>query len=267
MENIPIITLTTDFGDKDPSSAIMKGTIFSINPQARIVDLTHEISKYDVREAALIIGMSFHEFPPRSIHVVVTDPGVGSARRPIMVIADDYYFIGPDNGVFSMIYNRHERYKVVQLTSEHYFRHERSATFHGRDIFAPVAAWLSRGIVADNFGVEIKDVMKLPIPSPSMPTRTALEGEVIYIDTFGNAITNIRDEDLKTLRAQKPDASVRFLIKGHEVALKQYYSQVENRGLYALINSMNYLELFAYRGHASREFDIQVGDTLGILLT
>ncbi|MGD1075894.1 MAG: SAM-dependent chlorinase/fluorinase [Thermodesulfovibrionales bacterium] len=267
MENVPIITLTTDFGNKDPLSAIMKGTIFSINPQARIVDLTNEVNKYDVREAALILGMSYHEFPGRSIHVVVTDPGVGSARRPIAVVTEDYYFIGPDNGVFSMIYNDHERYKVVHLTAEHYFRRQRSATFHGRDIFAPVAAWLSKGIAADNFGEEITDVMRIRIPSPSMPTRTALEGEVVYIDTFGNAITNIRDEDLRTLRAQKPDSSLRFLIKGKEIAFKEYYSQAENKGLYALINSMNYLELFAYRAHASKEFDIKVGETLGILLT
>jgi S-adenosylmethionine hydrolase len=245
----------------------MKGTIFSINPQAMIVDLTHEISKYNVREAALVIGMSYHEFPSRSIHIVVTDPGVGSSRRPILVAIEDYYFIGPDNGVFSMIYNENERCKVFHLTAEHYFRRDRSATFHGRDIFAPVAAWLSKGIASDNFGEEITDFMKLRFPSPSMPTRTALEGEVLYIDTFGNAITNIKAEDLKTLQAQKPDVSPRFMVKGKEIAFKQYYSQVEDRGLYALINSMNYLELFVYRGHASREFGITVGDPMGVLLT
>ena len=267
MPNIPIITLTTDFGSKDPLSAIMKGAILSVNPQATIVDLTHAIGKYDVREAALIIGMSYREFPSRSIHVVVTDPGVGSLRRPILVVTEDYYFIGPDNGVFSMIYDDDKQFRVFHLTADHYFRRDRSSTFHGRDIFAPVAAWLSKGIASDNVGEEIADFVKIRIPTPSMPTRTALEGEVIYIDTFGNAVTNIKAEALRSLPTEEPERSLRFVMKGKEIAFKEYYSQVEDRGLYALINSMNYLELFVYRGDASKEFSISVGDTIAVLFS
>jgi S-adenosylmethionine hydrolase len=262
----PIITLTTDFGYRDPLSGIMKGVILSINPDANVVDITHGIGKYNVREAALTIGISYRQFPPRTIHVVVADPGVGSARRPIMVVTENYYLIGPDNGVFSVVYNESKRCEVRHLTAEHYFNRERSATFHARDIFAPVAAWLSKGIISSNFGDPVKDFVRLPLPVPAMPTKTALEGEVIHIDHFGNAITNIRVEDVALLRSAKPDGMIRIVTKGMEVPLKQYYSQVEDKGLYALINSMDRLELFVYRGNASKQFEIKVGDTLGVML-
>jgi S-adenosylmethionine hydrolase len=262
----PIITLTTDFGYRDPLSGIVKGAVLGINPDANIVDLTHGIGRYNVREAALFIGMSYRHFPSRTIHIVVADPGVGSARRPIMVITDNYYFIGPDNGVFSVVYEENERLEVLHITAEHYFHPERSATFHARDIFAPVAAWLSKGIVSSNFGNPMKDFVKLSFPVPSKPTATALEGEVVLIDHFGNAITNIRRQDLKQLRSAKPDAGIGIVTKGVRIPLKEYYSQAEDKGLYALINSMDRLELFVYRGNAAREYEIKVGDSLGVML-
>lgn len=267
MPNTPIITLTTDFGYREPLSAILKGVILGINPEARIMDLTHGVSKYNVREAALIIGMSFREFPSRTIHVVVIDPGVGSQRRPLLVAAQDHFFVGPDNGVFSVIYNESERLRVLHITAEHYFRPERSATFHGRDIFAPVAAWLSKGIDEANFGEEISDYVRFHVPSPSKPSETALEGEVIYIDTFGNAMTNIKGKDLESLRALKADGTMRITIKGKEIGFKEFYSQAQDRELYALIDSMGYLELFVYRGNSAKDFGIKIGDTIGIMLT
>lgn len=262
----PIITLTTDFGYKDPLSGIVKGAVLGINPDANIVDITHGIGKYNVREAALSIGMSYRHFPSRTIHIVVADPGVGSVRRPIMVITGNYYLIGPDNGVFSVVYEESERCEVLHITADHYFNRERSATFHARDIFAPVAAWLSKGIVASNFGDPIMDFVRLSFPVPSKPTAAALEGEVVQIDHFGNAVTNIRQEDLNQLRSSKPDAGIGIVTKGLRVPLKEYYSQAEDKGLYALINSMDRLELFVYRGNAAKEFEIKVGDTLGVML-
>jgi S-adenosylmethionine hydrolase len=244
----------------------MKGVILSINPLAKIIDLTHTIGKYNVREAALVIGMSYREFPQRTIHIVITDPGVGSPRRPLLVATDEHYFVGPDNGLFSMIYGESEKYQVYHVTAEHYFRRERSATFHGRDIFAPVAAWLSKGIESSNFGETITDYVKFSIPSLSMPTKTVLEGEVIYIDSFGNAMTNVKKENLETLRSVRPDGYLRCVMKGKDVAFKEYYSQAEDKGLYALVNSMNYVELYVYRGDAAKEHDIRVGDTIGIMV-
>ncbi|MCL4477280.1 MAG: SAM-dependent chlorinase/fluorinase [Nitrospirae bacterium] len=266
MKIIPIITLSTDFGYKDPLSGIMKGVILGINPGTNIVDITHGINKYDIREAALTVGMSYRQFPPRTIHVAVTDPGVGSSRRPILVVTENYYFVGPDNGIFSVVYSESQRVEVFHLTADHYFLSNRSATFHARDIFAPVAAWLSKGIVSSNFGELITNFVKLPFPVPVMPTRTTVEGEIIHIDHFGNAISNIKSENLSALRSIKPDGTLRIVAKGKQIALKEYYSQAEDKDLYALINSMDYLELFVCRGNASKDFELKVGDTLGVML-
>lgn len=266
MKIIPIITLATDFGYKDPLSGIMKGVILGINPGTNIVDITHGINKYNIREAALTVGMSYRQFPLNTIHVAVTDPGVGSSRRPILVVTENYYFVGPDNGIFSVVYSESQRCGVIHITSEHYFLRNRSATFHARDIFAPVAAWLSKGIVSSNFGEPITDYVKLPLPVPTMPTKTTVEGEIIHIDHFGNAITNIKATYLDMLRNAKPEGKLKIVAKGKQVEFKEYYSQAEDRDLYALINSMDYLELFVYRGNASTEFELKVGDTFGVML-
>lgn len=260
-----IITLTTDFGYRDPLSGIMKGVILGINPDVRIVDLTHGIERYNIREAAFIIGMSYRHFPPRTIHVVVTDPGVGSSRRPILVVTEDYYFIGPDNGVFSIIYNENERAEVIHLTAEHYFLRERSRTFHGRDIFAPVAAWLSKGIAITNLGEPVSDFTRLHIPEPSMPVKNAIEGEIIFIDHFGNAISNIRYSEISSLIGGNDKGKLRIIMKGKEIEMKDYYSQAEDKDLYAIINSMGHLELFVYRGEASKEYNIKIGDRIGVI--
>lgn len=266
MQYVPIITLTTDFGYKDPFAGIMKGIILDTNPNVNIVDITHGISKYNIREAALTIGMSYRQFPKRTIHIVVTDPGVGSERRPILVRTDNHYFIGPDNGVFSIIYAENERLGIIHLTAKHYFMPDSSATFHGRDIFAPVAGWLSKGTDPSNFGDIITDYIKLALPEVSMPTKKALEGEVIYLDHFGNAITNITAKDLNAVREANPGRSFKIIFKGRPVMFKEYYSQAEDKDLYALVNSMAHLELFAFRGDASKDFDVKIGDAVGVIL-
>ncbi len=268
MQNNPIITLTSDFGYKDPFVGMMKGVILSINPLAKIIDITHGISPHNIKEAALTIGTSHSFFPPKTVHVVVVDPGVGSNRRPILVMTDTYYFIGPDNGVFSLIYNsKNETLKVIHMTSEHYFMPCKGPTFHGRDIFAPAAAWLTKGIETTKFGEMITDYITLPFPSVSMPTKTSIEGEVIYIDRFGNAITNIKAVDLNALYSLNSEAKLKIVTKGKQTELKSYYSEVTDKGLYSLINSSGYLELFVYRGNTAAEFNIKVGDIVGVMLT
>jgi S-adenosyl-L-methionine hydrolase (adenosine-forming) len=262
--NNPIITLATDFGYKDPLSGVMKGVILRINPAVNIVDLTHGIRNYDVRQAALTIGSSYSQFPTGTIHVVVTDPGVGSSRRPIMVTTENYYFIGPDNGVFSLIYES-EHCEVIHLTADHYFLRKISSTFHGRDVFAPVAAWLSKGIGVSKFGETITDFVRFRLPEPSRPTRTTMEGEVILIDHFGNAVTNISVSDIDNLRNESK-GRLRIIVKGTEAPLKEYYSQAGDKGLYSVIGSMDYLEFFVDRGNASSDFNIKVGDNVGIVV-
>lgn len=268
MQNNPIITLTSDFGYKDPFVGMMKGVILSINPLAKVVDITHGISPHNIKEAALTIGMSHSFFPPKTVHVVVVDPGVGSSRRPILVITDHAYFIGPDNGVFSLIYNsKNETLKVIHMTSEHYFMPYKGPTFHGRDIFAPAAAWLTKGIESANFGEAITDYVTLHFPSASRSEEKAIGGEVIYIDRFGNAITNITALDLNMLYSINPEGKIKIIVKERHAELRSHYSQVPDKGLYALVNSTEYLELFTYKGNASSVFDIKVGDTVKVILS
>ncbi len=267
MQHNPIITLTTDFSYKDPFVGIMKGVILNINPFANIIDITHGISPQNVVEASFAIEMSFASFPHKTIHVVVVDPGVGSVRRPILVVTDYYYFIGPDNGVFSKIYNLTETFTVIHITSEHYFMPQRSSTFHGRDIFAPAAAWLSKGIYISNFGDPITDYVNIPVPVPVMPTKNIIEGEVIYIDQFGNVITNIQAQKIDELLGSKPGGRLKVVVKGKEAPLKNYYSQAKDDGIYSLINSFGYLELFVRNDNASLNLGIAVGEKVGAIVT
>jgi S-adenosylmethionine hydrolase len=267
MENQPVVTLTTDFGSKDPFVGIMKGVILNINPFVTIVDITHDIRPQNIREGAFAIEAGFAYFPRRTIHVVVIDPGVGSARRPLLVAADHHYFIGPDNGVFSRIYRISESLTVIHITAEHYFLPQRSSTFHGKDIFAPAAAWLSKGIHIDKFGDAITDYVTIPLVEPVVSAQNTIEGEVVYIDHFGNVITNIHSRQIDEMINTKPGRTLKIILQGREVPLKNSYSEAEDSGLYALINSFNYLEVFVNRGNAASEFGIQVGEKVGVIAT
>ncbi len=265
MASAPVITLTTDFGYKDPFVGIMKGVILGINPSINIVDITHDIAPGNIMQAAFAIETSFMYFPYRTIHIVVVDPGVGSSRRPIIVSTARHYLVGPDNGIFSRIYTIVEDVDVIHVTSEHYFLSPRSATFHGRDIFAPVAAWLSKGVDLMNFGEPVKDYVNLPIPLPTFPAKNIIEGEIIYIDRFGNLTTNIPAQKLTEISQNNTGKKMSVLVKGMEAPFKNFYSDVNDRGIYSLINSFNYIELFVKNGNASLEFGIKVGDKVGVI--
>ena len=267
MEQRPVITLTTDFGYKDPFVGIMKGVILNINPLANIIDLTHGISPQNIMEAAFAIETSFKYFPYKAINVVVVDPGVGSIRKPILVATDRHYFIGPDNGVFTRVYALAESVQVIHITSEHYFLPGKGATFHGRDIFAPVAAWLSRGIDILNFGEPITDYVTLPIPVPASPSKNIIEGEVVYIDRFGNLTTNIHHLKMDAFTLGNTGKQPKIIINGKEAPLKNFFSEATDGGLYSLINSFGYLELFVNSGNAALIFGLDVGNKVGVVLT
>ncbi|GMT46738.1 MAG: hypothetical protein IEMM0007_0304 [bacterium] len=260
----PLITLTSDFGTKDPFVGQMKGVILNTNPDVVMVDITHNISPHNIREAAVLTGLSYEYFPVRTIHLVVVDPGVGSRRRPIIVTTQNHYFVGPDNGLFSMVYKKEkDSFRVIHITSEHYFHKKDSATFHGRDIFAPVAAWLSKGIPVDHFGSDIDDFMNIHLPEPVMPSRNTIEGEVLYIDHFGNAITNISSDLIRD--SLNGGERLRIVLKGNVVSFKSCYSEVEDKDIYCLINSCDLLEFFICRGNAAESFGIRIGDIVGII--
>ena len=263
----PIITLTTDFGHKDPFVGIMKGVILEINPNAHIVDISHEITHHNIFEAAQTILMAYKYFPSTTIHVVVVDPQVGGARRPLLVVTEDHYFVGPDNGVFTpVLEEQHESsiFKVINIDSSHHYRAKKGSTFHGRDIFAPVAAWLSKGIESFKFGEQIDDYVKITLPKVKALDKTAFEGEVIHIDSFGNAITNISIDALNKLSPDFSKKDFKVIYKNQEVNLANYYSETDGSNLSVLINSFGYLELFIYRGNASEKFGVKIGDKVNV---
>jgi len=264
MSDNPVITLTTDFGYKDPFVGIMKGVILSINPSAMVVDITHDISPHNICEASFVIAESFSYFPHRTIHVVVVDPGVGSIRRPLLIVSGYHYFIGPDNGIFSRIYNSAEGLQVINITSEHYFLPERGKTFHGRDIFAPAAAWLSRGLKINNFGDPVSNYVTLPIPETKRLRENMLVGEVIYVDRFGNLITNISSSEIESLTQNNSAVEIKVSIRDKEAPFKKHYAEASNKEISCLINSFGLLELFVKEGSASSAFGISVGEKVSV---
>ena len=267
MEQRLIITLTTDLGYRDPFAGIMKGVILNINPTVNIVDITHGISPQNIMQAAFAVEASFKYFPHKSINIAIVDPGVGSVRRPIIVATDYHYFVGPDNGIFTRLYAIAESLQVIHVTAEHYFLPSRSSTFHGRDVFAPVAGWLSKGVDILNFGEPITDFVKIPVPVPVSPSPNIIEGEIVYIDYFGNLTTNIHHMEMDKLVFNNADKERKVLIKGNEAPLKNFYSEAKDKGLYSLINSFGYLELFVNSGNAASEFGLTVGDKVGVVLS
>jgi S-adenosyl-L-methionine hydrolase (adenosine-forming) len=194
----PLITLTTDFGLSDHYVGTMKGVILSICPAARIVDISHDVTPYEIGEGAYLLTQAYRFFPRGTVHVVVVDPGVGTSRRPILAQTAGQYFVAPDNGVLSMIYAR-EKHKVRAVTGDRYFLKPVSATFHGRDVFSPVAAHLARGIAPAQFGKLINDYLRLTFDSPHRTGRRGWTGAILHIDRFGNMVTNFAVADFPEL--------------------------------------------------------------------
>jgi len=262
----PVITLLTDFGTSDYFVAAMKGVILSVNPNARIVDITHEIPPQDIEAAAFTLLAAWSSFPSGAIHVAVVDPGVGSARRAILIELADQFFVGPDNGTFSHVFEtgeaRGEKPKLFQLTNEKYWRQPLSATFHGRDVFAPVAAALSLGVKPAQLGKPIPDIVRL---QPLRPTRSrdgGLNGRIINIDRFGNCVTNITERDLT---AKMIAAGMALCVKGKTVKSFRNHFAEDTAGkekLFAIWGSAGFLEIAATNASAAKLLKAQRGDSV-----
>ena len=238
-----IITLTTDFGDEDHYVGAMKGVILGINSDSNIVDITHKIPRHDIFKAAITVRNFSRYFPEHSIHVVVIDPGVGSERKPIAFKTEHGVFVGPDNGVFSFILESAEKADIYEITNSDYMLDNVSCTFHGRDVFAPVAAHISKGIDICEVGAKIESPILLDIKKP-MENDAGIKGEVIYTDSFGNLITNIKAEMLKGCKNICIDD---FVID----TVAKSYRDVEIGELLAIIGSSGYLEISVNQGSAA----------------
>jgi len=243
----------------------MKGVILSANPRARFTDITHEIPPQDIATAAFTLLAAYPAFPTQTVHLAVVDPGVGSRRRPILVVTDDQMFVGPDNGIFSYVIDREPGARVFHISNEHYFRRPVSATFHGRDIFAPVAAALSLGVPPDDFGVEIKDHVRLPPLAPEILGKGRLAARIIHIDRFGNCVTNLTPQELTP---EMIEGGARLIIKGKTIKTFRKFFSAESEHkdkLFAVWGSAGFLEIAAQNLSAARLLKVERGDGVVVL--
>jgi S-adenosylmethionine hydrolase len=277
-----VITLTTDFGYNDAYVAAVKGAILSINPEANIIDVSHSIKPQNILQAAFILSIAYRYFPKQTVHVAIVDPGVGSERRGIILKAPSAVFVAPDNGILSYIIDDLFANVVAQsigrsltnqatteivfkkglqaaaITDPRFWRHPVSPTFHGRDIFAPVAAGLSLGISPYEFGEKINSLHILPIPKPSFESDGSIVGRVLHIDHFGNLITNIKTSDL-------PRKDLMIEVAGYRIqGITDYYAQKE--GVLAIVGSSGYLEISLRDGSACDFLGAAVGDEVIVIL-
>jgi S-adenosylmethionine hydrolase len=253
----PIITLTTDYGTNDHLVGVLKGVILRINPDVQIVDITHGVTPFDLLDGATAIANAYSYFPPRTIHVVVVDPGVGTERRPLIVSGQNQYFLAPDNGVLSGVFEKEQNFLVRHLTAEHYFLHPVSKTFHGRDVFAPVAGWLSKNWQPGSMGEEITDFKRFALPRPK-EADGLLKGVVLKVDSFGNLITNFREEDLPALAIEK--GVINLQVGSHAVAkLVPTFAHGAAGEAIAYVGSSGNLEIGVNKGSASKTLGLGRG--------
>jgi S-adenosylmethionine hydrolase len=247
-----LVALLTDFGLRDPFVGMMKGVMLGINPTLQIVDVSHDITPQHVREAALMLSVAQPYFPSRTIFVVVVDPGVGGTRRALVAETADHLFVAPDNGVLGPILERDEVRRVVHASHPAYVRKSISRTFHGRDVFAPIAAWLSQGIDPGHLGSTINDYVRLPLPHPHALGDGTLTGQIIYQDHFGNLITNLSEAWLAKQWGTIPSDEVMVQIEQAVIrGVDDYYSQRSPGELGMIMNSWGLLEVFVYGGKAA----------------
>lgn len=257
---MPIITLLTDFGSQDYFVGAMKGVILSRNPSAQIVDLTHHIPPQDIQAAAFNLLASYASFPSGTIHVAVVDPGVGSNRRPLLIECAGQFFIGPDNGIFSWILEREGDFRAIQLKNEKFFEHQLSKTFHGRDIFAPVAAALSNGVAVAEFGDEVSDYVRLASLAPQVQTDGHLQGRVIHIDRFGNCITNLTRAHLTE---ESFATGAKLVVNDREISsVRRYFAEGsdDEQNLFCIFGSAGFLEIAVQNSSGANVLNAHRGD-------
>lgn len=260
----PAIALLSDFGTADYFVAAVKGVILTANPNARIVDITHDIPPHDIEAAAFTLLATCPSYPAGTIHMAVVDPGVGSTRKPILIKLREQLFVGPDNGIFSYVCDQHANSsrKVFHLTNDQYFRQPVSPTFHARDVFAPVAAALSTGVKPQELGTEITDFVRLLPLQPTTSRDGRLEARIIHIDRFGNCVTNITQ---KELTAQMIAAGATLRLKRKSVkSFRKYFAEqtADKNKVFGIWGSAGFLEIAAANESAARLLNVRRGDSV-----
>ena len=257
----PILTFTTDFGLSDHYVGTMKGVALGICPQAQLVDISHDIRPFSIPDGAYLIAQAYRHFPKKTVHVVVIDPGVGTSRRPILLEAAGQYFVAPDNGVLSMIYS-HEKHKVRLIANDRYFRKPVSHTFHGRDIFAPVAAHVASGARPASIGKLIQDYLRPSFEQPARSGKRTWNGQILKIDRFGNVVTNFRLSDFPDLERR----AFVLTIGPHQITtMARHYAECVPRELFAIAGSSGHVEVSVNQGSAAKQIGCVTG--AGVELT
>jgi hypothetical protein len=254
----PIVTLTTDFGLKDPYVAEMKAVILGISPDATIIDVSHKIEKFKIRMGAYVLASASPYFPKGTIHVAIVDPGVGTTRRPILIQTKHGYYVGPDNGLLTLAATKQGIEHIYRISNKRFMLPKISSTFHGRDIFAPAAAHLANGTLPEEFGPEISKIVT-PEFAKIIRRKNTLVGEVIHIDNFGNIITNFGEKELELMNVK---ALVNVKLEGVRQKLKlcKSYADIKPQQPLAIIGSHNFLEISINQGDAAKHFNIKSGD-------
>lgn len=242
----PRVTLLTDFGTRDGYVAAMKGVLSTLAPDAHLDDVAHDLPQGDVEAAAWTLSRYWNRYPEGTVHLVVVDPGVGTDRRALAIAVDRRYVVAPDNGVTSRVLDAAEGWSAVEIVEEAYLAADRSTTFHGRDVFAPAAGHLARGVEPSAVGPGVDDPVRIPEPSP-MTEGDTIRGEVVAVDGFGNLVTNVEGDDLT------PGAVVR--VAGRELGVRSTYADVGAGELLALVNSSARLEVAVRDGSAALRLD------------
>jgi len=255
----PVITLLTDFGLHDHFVAAMKGVMLGINPDLRFTDISHLIPPQDVFGAAFTLNQACFFFPPGTIHLAVVDPGVGTERKAVAVSAGAHFFVAPDNGVLTYVLESQEDGAAYEITVEKYFRKPLSGTFHGRDVFAPVAAWISRGIPLHEFGPALQNPVRLEIPSLEKAQDGQMRGCILSVDHFGNLITNLKPEDVSRspkIRAGRKEVTV----------FRKTYGEGKKGEIFVVPGSTGYLEIVVREGSAASLLNLKSGDSIAVMI-
>lgn len=262
-----VVTFVTDFGLRDHFVAAMKGVMLGINPSLLFVDISHLIPPHDVFSGAFTLGQSYSYFPAGTIHMAIVDPGVGTARKALAVYSQAQFFVAPDNGVLTYLLNDDPGAGVYEITADHYFRKPVSSTFHGRDVFAPVAAWISRGdLPLHQLGPVVEKPTRLAIPPVTRVRDNLMQAAILAVDHFGNLITNLKPQDLPVYKTPSTGSCKILAAKTEITSFKRTFAEGKAGELFVVPGSSGYLEIVTRNASAAAMLNVAPGAAIGVII-